>query len=98
MKSVRSYYRTRGVRFFRNMYGLDDWKDAIEVVRDTETKLQSEMGQYYQERTKTSLDDLVNRADERTLLLGNIKQDIRSFIAQQNVTRALIKGLELGYI
>jgi hypothetical protein len=83
MKSVRSYYRSRGARFFRNIYGSDDWKSAIELVRDIETKLQVELGQYYQERTKTSLDDLVRRADERTALLGDITQDIRGFIAQQ---------------
>ncbi|KAK5635838.1 hypothetical protein RRF57_011550 [Xylaria bambusicola] len=83
MKSIVSYYRNQGVRFLRDLGKLDDWEGNIRRVKDVETALQKDMDQYYQEQTKTHLNELSHNAYTLTAHLGNIQQDIRGFILEQ---------------
>ncbi|KAJ2997492.1 hypothetical protein NUW58_g638 [Xylaria curta] len=85
MKSVVSYYRNQGIRFLRDIVRWDDWEGDINRVKNIETTIQDDMNQYYRERTKTSLNEFVDHARALTAQLGNIQQDIRSFIVQQKV-------------
>ncbi|KAI3334678.1 WD40-repeat-containing domain protein [Ustulina deusta] len=85
MKSVRSYYRNQGARFLRDIVCLDDWESDINLIKRIETTLQADAGQYYQEHAKISLNELVSQANTLTTLLGNIQQDIQSFILQQKL-------------
>ncbi|KAI0550554.1 WD40-repeat-containing domain protein [Xylaria curta] len=83
VKSIVSYYRKHSVRFFRDMGKLDDWDGNIQHVKDAETAVREDMDQYYQEQTKTYLNQLNENAYTLTAQLGNIQQDIRSFILEQ---------------
>ncbi|RWA05589.1 hypothetical protein EKO27_g9520 [Xylaria grammica] len=83
IKSIVSYYRNRVGRFFRDMGKWDDWEGSIQHVKDVEKSIRADIDQYCQGQTKTSLDELSHHANEQTTLLGNIRQDIHSFISQQ---------------
>ncbi|KAI0429169.1 hypothetical protein F5Y09DRAFT_342997 [Xylaria sp. FL1042] len=85
MKSVCSYYRNRGTRFLRDMASLDDWESDINLIKQNETTLRGDIDQYYQEHAKASLNRLADHSSKLTSVLGNIQQDIQSFILQQKV-------------
>lgn len=83
IKSVCSYYRNLGIQFLRDIVNLDNWEGDINLIKDIESTFRSDVDLYYQENTKASLGELVNHASKLTTLLGDIQQDIRSFISQQ---------------
>ncbi|KAI0411466.1 WD40-repeat-containing domain protein [Xylaria grammica] len=83
IKSIISYYRNRFGHFFRHLVKLDDWEGSIQHAKDIENAVRADIDQYYQGHTKTSLDKLSHNADKQTTLLGNIRQDIHTFISQE---------------
>jgi hypothetical protein len=46
MGSVHSYYRNRGVVFFRDMIKLDDWDGQLKGIKDAEGNFRDDSGQY----------------------------------------------------
>ncbi|KAI1170278.1 WD40-repeat-containing domain protein [Nemania sp. FL0916] len=83
MKSIVSYYHKRVIRFFRNMGKFDDWESNYQHVKDVEADIRTAMDQYYKEQTKAQLNKISEHAYKLTAQLGNIQQDIRSFILEQ---------------
>ncbi|KAJ8129608.1 hypothetical protein O1611_g4022 [Lasiodiplodia mahajangana] len=83
IKSIVSYYRKKGIRFLRDMGKLDDWEGNFQHIKSVETAVREDMGQYYQEQTKTHLNNLSEHAYTLTAQLGNIQQDVRNFIREQ---------------
>jgi hypothetical protein len=84
MKSVCSYYRKQGLVFLRGLVNLDDWDGDLKRVTDAEFALQKDSDRYISLHAKSSLDRLVGHAKGMETLLGDIHQDLRDFIAQQN--------------
>ncbi|KAI1349742.1 WD40-repeat-containing domain protein [Xylaria sp. FL0043] len=85
MKSVCSYYRHQGARFLHDIVSSNDWEGDINIIKQAETTLRGDIDQYYQEQTKASLNKLTDNSSKLLNLLGNIRQDIQSFILQQKV-------------
>jgi hypothetical protein len=83
MKSVCSYYRNLVLVVLRGLANWDDWDGDIQSVTDAETAVQMDSDQYNGQHTKDALGQLVKRAEGMGRLLGDIRQDIREFIAQQ---------------
>jgi len=82
-KSVCSYYRNQGLVYLCGLVNFYDWDADLKRVTDAEDALQTDSVQYIQEHTKTSLTTLVQLAEGMEALLGDIRQDIREFIALQ---------------
>lgn len=87
MKSVCSYYRNQGLVFLRGMLSLDDWDGDLKLVTDAETTVRNDTAQYYQERTKTFLGELVTHAEGIETRLGDIYQSLQVFISSQKDAR-----------
>jgi hypothetical protein len=87
MKSVCSYYRNQGLVFLRGMLSLDDWDGDLKLVTDAETIVRNDTAQYYQERTKTFLGELVTHAEGTETRLGDIHQSLQVFISSQKDAR-----------
>jgi hypothetical protein len=88
MKSVCSYYRSQVLVFFRSLANLDNWDDDLKSVTDAEVALQTDSGQYNDQHAKSLLGQLINSAKERQSRLGDIHQDLREFIDQQQKKQA----------
>lgn len=87
MKSIVSYYRNQGTRLLRDLAKLDDWEGNIQQVKNSEAAVRADIEQYSQERAKAYLSKLSEHAYTLTAQLGNIQQDIRSFILDQKNAR-----------
>jgi hypothetical protein len=84
MKSVCSYYyRNRALVFLRGLANLDNWDGDLKSVTDAEETLQKDLDRYNSQYMKSTLGQLVKRAEGREKLLGDIRQDVRDFIALQ---------------
>jgi hypothetical protein len=84
MKSVCSYYyRNLALVFLRGLANLDDWDGDLKSVTDAEETLQKDLDRYNSQHMKSTLGQLVKRAEGREKLLGDIRQDVRDFIALQ---------------
>jgi hypothetical protein len=84
MKSVCSYYRNQGLVFLRSLANLGDWDgDLKSITDDAEEAVLKDSKQYNTEHAKGSLRGLVEDADKMETLLGEIRLDIRDFIAIQ---------------
>ncbi|KAH8684812.1 WD40-repeat-containing domain protein [Tricladium varicosporioides] len=85
MKSVCSYYyRNPAFVFLRGLANLDDWDGDLKSVTDAEETLRGDLDRYNSQYMKSSLGQLIKRAEERELILGDIRQDVRQLIAQHN--------------
>ena len=83
MKSVCSYYQIQGLNYLRGLLNFDDWDADLNCVTDAEDALQRDSAQYIQVQTKTFLATLVQSAEGMKTQIGDIRQDIREFIALQ---------------
>ena len=84
MKSVCSYYyRNPAFVFLRGLANLDDWDSDLKSVTDAEETLQKDLDRYSSQHMKSTLGQLVKHAKGREKLLGDIRQDVRDFIALQ---------------
>ena len=83
MKSVCSYYRNQGLVFLRGLANLDDWDGNLKSVTDAEDALQKDSDKYNNQQAKSLLRRLVELGKERQSLLGDIRQALRDYIAQQ---------------
>jgi hypothetical protein len=95
MKSVCSYYRNLILVVLRGLTNWDDWDGDIQDVTDAEAAVQMDSDQYNNQHTKNALGQLVKRAEEMGRLLGDIRLDIREFIAQQKRLQVDGKNKEL---
>ncbi|KAL2116007.1 hypothetical protein VTJ04DRAFT_10262 [Mycothermus thermophilus] len=93
MKSICSYYRNQGFVFLRSMLNLDDWDGDMKLVTNAEAAIQNDVGQLFQEQTKTSLRALLKQSEEMNHRLGDIHRDIQEFISlQKDVRRDAIEA------
>ena len=72
MRSVCSFYRYRGWGFLRGLANIDDWDTDLEIVTDVEATLQNDLSQFNSQRTTSLLGKLVEEAERRKVLLGDI--------------------------
>ncbi len=83
MKSVCSYYyRHPALVFLRSLANLDDWDGDLKSVTDAEETFQKDLDRYSSQHMKSTLRQLVERAEGRESILGDIRQDVRQLIAQ----------------
>ena len=61
---------------------LDDWDGDLKSVTDAEETLQKDLDRYNSQHMKSTLGQLVKRAEGRESILEDIRQDIRQLIAQ----------------
>ncbi|CAK7214687.1 hypothetical protein SEUCBS140593_002265 [Sporothrix eucalyptigena] len=85
MKSVCSYHRNLGLAFLRGLANIDDWDGDLSGVTDAEATIERLSGQYHREYEKSSLYQLVVQGKEAQILLGDIRKDLREYIAQQQM-------------
>jgi N-terminal domain of NWD NACHT-NTPase/NACHT domain len=88
MRSVCSYFRNQGLVFLRGLVHLDNWDDDIQSVKNAEDTLLKDWEKYNKikaEELSTHLVELTSRTEG---LLGDIRQDLREFIDQQQKIQA----------
>lgn len=83
MRSVYSYYRNRGVVFFRDMIKLDDWDGQLKGVTDAEKTVRTDSDQYNTQQIRSHLYDLVSTTRSEELKLQNIYSAIQYQTKQQ---------------
>jgi hypothetical protein len=88
MKSVCSYYRNQGLVFLRGLVDLDKWNDDVQSVTAAEDTLLKDWEKYNKVKAEELSTELVNVAKRMEGLLGDIQQDLREFIDQQQKIQA----------
>jgi hypothetical protein len=87
IKSACSFYRNQGLVFLRGLANLDDWDVDLKSVTDAEAALQKDLDQFNNQHAKAFLGRLVEKAEEREALLGDIRQALRDSTALQKEIR-----------
>lgn len=83
IKSVYSYYyRNPAFVFLRGLANLDDWDGDLKSVTNAKETLQKDLDRYNSQYMKSTLGQLVKRAEGRESILGDIRRNIRQLIAQ----------------
>jgi hypothetical protein len=77
IKSACSFYRNQGLVFLRGLANLDDWDADLKSVTDAEAALQKDLDQFNNQHAKALLGRLVEKAEKREALLGDIRQALR---------------------
>ncbi|RYP73127.1 hypothetical protein DL769_004288 [Monosporascus sp. CRB-8-3] len=83
MKSVCSYYRNQGLVFLRSTLNWDDWDGELKRVTNAEDVIRNDTAQYFQEQTKTRLEELVKYGEGIETRLGGIYKTLQDFISMQ---------------
>lgn len=60
IKSVCSYYRNRGIVFFRDLFKLDDWNSDITSIKNAEDALKQNIDMYTRLQNSTNSKKLVD--------------------------------------
>jgi hypothetical protein len=87
IKSACSFYRNQGLVFLRGLANLDDWDADLKSVTDAEAALQKDLDQFNNQHAKALLGRLVEKAEEREALLGDIRQALWDSTAWQKEIR-----------
>ncbi|RYP50301.1 hypothetical protein DL768_004154 [Monosporascus sp. mg162] len=90
IRSVYSYYRNRGVVFFRDMIKLNDWDNKLKDIKDAEDIIRKDSSQYNTQQIRSHLQDLVDTAGDEAQKL----QDIYSAIQRQTAQHRKIQEEE----
>ncbi|KAK3353868.1 WD40-repeat-containing domain protein [Lasiosphaeria hispida] len=94
MKSVCSFYRHQGWVFLRGLVNIDDWDTNLKSVTDAEATLQNDLSQFNNQHTKSLLGKLIEKAEKRQAVLGDIHQALQGGIAvQKEIHQTLQDGI-----
>jgi hypothetical protein len=83
IKSTCSFCRNRALVFVHGIASLDDWDADLRKVKDAESDLKTELGQFNSQHTKSLLRQLVEKAEQRDAILGDIRQAFKDNAALQ---------------
>jgi hypothetical protein len=87
MRSIYSYYRNRGVVFFRDLIKLDDWKGSLDSIESAENTVRDDSSQYNTLQIRSHLQDLVDMAGSEEQKLRDIYSAILRQTAQHEKTK-----------
>jgi hypothetical protein len=83
IKSVCSFYEHHVVVFLKDLTTLRNWDGDLGSIHNAEKDLLNDWDTFGKVKTEKLLSELIILAGERRSLLGNIDQNIRNFINQQ---------------
>ncbi|KAJ5738249.1 hypothetical protein N7493_001404 [Penicillium malachiteum] len=83
MKSVSTYYKSRGWVFLRNIIDWDDWDGQLQDVKEAETAVQKDSDQYNTLHSKTLLGKLITQSQAELKALGNLQQTLQEYMEEQ---------------
>ncbi|PNP46434.1 hypothetical protein THARTR1_10756 [Trichoderma harzianum] len=83
MKSICFYYRHQGLQFLRELVNLDNLENNYKTLRDAEDVLRYDLDQYIKLKGKTTLEELLGRANGIVELLGDLRQTLQDNVIYQ---------------
>ncbi|RYP09139.1 hypothetical protein DL764_001466 [Monosporascus ibericus] len=83
IKSIYSYHHNQFLVFFPGTLHLDDWDSELKRITDLEDIIRKDTAQYFQEHTKSRLEELAKYGERIETRLGDIHKTLQDFISMQ---------------